>query len=259
MNKIKLSKLSTYEHFNPLGIGVVIVDMQNDFCAEGGVAWKYAENKDAFLLASNKIKDLVQRAKELNFPCFFVRSFMDEKYKLPSLIQKHKDLNIHDILCKEGTWGSEFYKIEPQSNDLIITKHTSDSFLYTFLEPLLHKYRVSSIILAGFLTEICVLETGRSAIQRGFNVLVPRDCTAGLYQNCKNTALDELEARNARIHDYENLLHSLLTIRKKIEVQKLSNTKEKISPEQLYLDFEIFSETVKEKYAPSDENLHEKG
>ncbi len=192
-------------------IGVVIVDVQNDFCEVGGYAWNYADDRESLISATNKIKDLIETAKDHNFPCFFVRSYFDEKYKLPTLIEKHRDLQINEVVCREGSWGAEFCDVFPNQDDPIVTKHTSDSFLYTFLEPLLRKYNISTIILSGFLTEICVLETGRSALQRGFRVLIPQECTSGLYQSCVVGALDELKTRGAKVFSLDSMLKILVS------------------------------------------------
>jgi ureidoacrylate peracid hydrolase len=178
---------------------VVVIDVQNDFCSPQGVVRKYAEDLDWIEVGVGNSLRLVDLARSGGAPTFLVRSLMDNKYKLPSLLKKHTSLGIENQICKEGTWGAEFYRLTPKAEDLVVTKHTNDAFLYTFLEPLLWKYSIRTVVLAGVFTEICVTETARSALQRGFEVVVVEDCTAGLSHRCASVALSELKALQVKV------------------------------------------------------------
>jgi ureidoacrylate peracid hydrolase len=187
-------------------VAVVVVDPQNDFCHVDGVVFKRAEKPQRILDATKWIHSMLTVARRHGVPCFITQSFFDDKYKLPALIKRHRRLGYRQKVCNESTWGARIEAIDIRPSDFIITKHTADAFLYTCLEPLLWKCGVERLLLCGFLTEICVLETGRSAIQRGFEVIVPREGTAGLSGTCSDVALNELAALQATILSGQALL-----------------------------------------------------
>ncbi len=81
-----------------------------------------------------------------------------------------------------GTWGWEFIpELKPQPNELICPKNRYDGFYGTWLDHFLsHVWRVSHLVLAGTVANICVLHTGASAGLRGFNIVIPADGIAAL-------------------------------------------------------------------------------
>jgi ureidoacrylate peracid hydrolase len=187
---------------------VVVIDLQNDFCAPEGVIRRhgYAEDPEAIERAVERTIELCDALRRAGGPCIFVRSFMDDKYKLPNLLRRHKALGLTRQVCKENSWGAGFYRIQLEEPDRIVTKHTNDAFLYTFLEPLLRKLEATTIVLAGVYTELCVEDTARSAIARGFHVVLAQDCTAGLSRVCARASLDTLRAFQVEVLESSALI-----------------------------------------------------
>jgi nicotinamidase-related amidase len=184
---------------------VVVLDIQNDFCAPDGVAARYAESLEALESAVEKSTILLEEARKAGVPRIFVRSVMDNKYKLPKLLDRHRRLGFQEI-CREGKWGAEFYRVRPKEDECIVTKHTNDAFLYTFLEPLLRKHQTQTIVMCGVYTELCVEDTIRSALQRGFHVRLPEECTAGLSIECRATSLSNMRALQVEVASLRDLL-----------------------------------------------------
>jgi ureidoacrylate peracid hydrolase len=171
-----------------------VIDIQNDFCAPGGAAAEHAESLGCLEHAVVNSARLVDHARAVGIPRIFVRSVMDNKYKLPKTLDRHRKLGLKREICQEGKWGSEFYRIHPTDDECVVTKHTNDAFLYTFLEPLLRKLRARTLIVCGFYTELCVEDTVRAALQRGFHVVIPEECTAGLSLACMRMSLLNMAA-----------------------------------------------------------------
>jgi nicotinamidase-related amidase len=185
---------------------LVVIDIQNDFCAPNGLAARYAESPAALERAVTNSASLIEYARLVGIPCIFVRSLMDNKYKLPKMLDRHRKLGIKQQICREGKWGADFYRVHPTSNECVITKHTNDAFLYTFLEPLLRKRQARTVIICGFYTEICVEDTVRSALQRGFHVVIPEECTAGLSLTCMKVSLLNMNALQASVIPLQSLV-----------------------------------------------------
>jgi ureidoacrylate peracid hydrolase len=175
---------------------LVAIDLQNDFCAPDGALLRdgYAEDPEAVERAVAQTIRLAHTLRRVQIPCVFVRSFLDDKYKLPSVLRRHRRLGITKQICRESSWGAELYKVELDPSDCIVTKHTNDAFLYTFLEPLLRKMEVDTVMLSGVYTELCVEDTARAALARGFHVVVAEDCTAGLAAACVKASLETMRS-----------------------------------------------------------------
>ena len=209
---------------------LIIIDPQNDFCAPGGVVFALSERKLMIQKAARKIQVLLEEVRQHQIPCIVVRSFFDEKYKLPSMQAKHRQLGIRQNVCIENSWGAKIEAIKTTALECYVTKHTVDAFLYTPLEALLRKYQIHNILICGFLTEICVLETVRSALQRGFFVTLPLECTAGLSELCERHAIEEMRALQAEIVDLEELIEEWKKC--KLKKTKLTDSLLKTTPEQ---------------------------
>jgi nicotinamidase-related amidase len=78
--------------------------------------------------------------------------------------------------------GSPALAVHPDAaavgNEPIFTKHLPGSFTGTPLEDTLRKRGVERLIVAGFMTQMCVDTTTRQAAHLGFGVTVLADATA---------------------------------------------------------------------------------
>lgn len=68
----------------------------------------------------------------------------------------------------------------PAPGEAVLTKHMPGSFTGTTLEDLLRKEGVEQVVIAGFMTQMCVDTTAREAAHRGFKVVVLSDATAAM-------------------------------------------------------------------------------
>jgi nicotinamidase-related amidase len=68
----------------------------------------------------------------------------------------------------------------PQAGEPVLTKHLPGSFTGTGLEQILRGKGVEQVVLAGFMTQMCVDTTARQAAHLGFGVTVLADATAAM-------------------------------------------------------------------------------
>ena len=74
------------------------------------------------------------------------------------------------------TLGWEIHpSLHPDSNDIILDKHTPDTFASTELQKLLDERAIQSLIIAGMQTEMCVQATTECAINLGYQVTLVAD------------------------------------------------------------------------------------
>jgi nicotinamidase-related amidase len=69
-------------------------------------------------------------------------------------------------------------RLRPREHDYFVLKPQHSGFYCTTLELLLEHLGAHTLIIAGFATNLCVLFTANDAYMRGYEVVVPRDCTA---------------------------------------------------------------------------------
>lgn len=69
-------------------------------------------------------------------------------------------------------------KVAPRGGEPVIVKNFPNSFVQTDLHERLQKLGVSSVVLAGFMTHICVNSTARGAFNLGYRPTVVAAATA---------------------------------------------------------------------------------
>jgi nicotinamidase-related amidase len=77
----------------------------------------------------------------------------------------------------EGTWGVEFFDpLAPIAGELVVRKRAVSAFAGTELDRLLHIRDISTLVIAGIVTNFAAEGTARDASDRGFRVIVLADC-----------------------------------------------------------------------------------
>lgn len=83
---------------------------------------------------------------------------------------------------RRGTVGAEAIPALNEFGDQIVElpgRRGLNSFSNTDLESALCQAGIESIIICGAITSLCVDSTSRSATERGYRVIIPRDCICG--------------------------------------------------------------------------------
>jgi nicotinamidase-related amidase len=83
-------------------------------------------------------------------------------------------------------------QLVPGEDDYFVLKPRHSAFFCTALELLLSSLGTKTLVLTGFATNICVLFTAHDAHMRGFEVVVPPDCTASNDAQLTRHALEQM-------------------------------------------------------------------
>lgn len=81
----------------------------------------------------------------------------------------------YDVTTEIGAISTE---VAPQSGEDVIVKHFPNSFVETTLETKLRSLRVEDVVLAGFMTHVCVNSTARGAFNLGFKPTIVANACA---------------------------------------------------------------------------------
>ena len=69
-------------------------------------------------------------------------------------------------------------RLVPSEEDYFVLKPKHSGFFSTTLDLLLSHMGVTTVLVCGFATDICILFTANDAYMRDYDVIVPRDCVA---------------------------------------------------------------------------------
>jgi len=155
---------------------LVIIDMQNDFCAPGGYI-DQVMGKDVSGAAAvvPVIEGLVGQARQTGVPVIWVGSDYSVD-KIPASMRRKLALRgITAECCKPGTWGSEWFDLQPQAGETVVIKHSYAGFSGTSLNAVLQEKNVGTAVFVGVQTQVCVESTVREAHALGYTVVVVRD------------------------------------------------------------------------------------
>ena len=99
--------------------------------------------------------------------------------------------------------------LQPLDAEVVILKPSYGAFYDTPLETILKRLGVSTVVLAGTLTDCCVGTTARQAYERGFGAVVASDATAAALTEMHEAELRILRRSFARVLSVDEILSKL--------------------------------------------------
>lgn len=110
----------------------------------------------------------------------------------------------------EGTWGSDFHsELQPADGELVILKRSVSAFAGTELDRLLTRRGIGTLVLAGFATSFVVEGTARDAADRGYRVVVLKDCCASLTEAMHDFAVQTVLPLLGEVVTADELIEAL--------------------------------------------------
>ncbi|KAA9166118.1 isochorismatase family protein [Amycolatopsis acidicola] len=164
---------------------LIVVDMQNDFCAEGG--WLHGIGVDVSPLAGaiTAVRDLVPAARAAGVPVVWVNwGNREDQANLPPGVSHVYDPdgrgtgvgarlpNGSRVLTK-GSWGAALVDgLGVAPGDIEVDKYRMSGFWDTPLDSILRNLRVDTLFFAGVNSDQCVYSTLVDAACLGYDVVL---------------------------------------------------------------------------------------
>ena len=155
---------------------LLIVDMQNDFCHPEGAGAVNGGDVSHCVAMAPRLKELIASAREAGVLPIFIRAVHNRWTDSPPRLDRNDGRKAG--ICREGTWGADWYGVAPEPGDPVVTKHRYSAFINTDLDLILRAQGVKSIILTGVATNGCVESTARDGHMLDYYTVFVDDCSA---------------------------------------------------------------------------------
>ncbi|HVB25232.1 MAG TPA: cysteine hydrolase family protein [Ktedonobacteraceae bacterium] len=138
---------------------LLVIDVQNEYFAPHG-QWVLPDGEKAL----PHIQALLAAARDAQIPIVHIT---------------HEELDPGSSIFRAGSIAVDMHPaIEVRPEEKLIKKHFPGSFTQTPLEAYLRQHNVDTVIISGFMTQMCCDTTTRQADERGLATLFASDATA---------------------------------------------------------------------------------
>ncbi len=157
------------------GDGLIIVDVQNDFCPGGALPIPEGDG------VVPVINEWIAAASSLGLPIYFSRDFHPHKH--PSFQELGGEWPVH---CVQDTWGAKFHaELSLPREGLYVTKGVrfdrdqNSALDETGLTAQLARDSIHRVFVAGLALDVCVQATVEDALKAGYQTwLILEGCRA---------------------------------------------------------------------------------
>jgi ureidoacrylate peracid hydrolase len=171
---------------------LIVVDVQNDFCAPQGFFDRIGHDLTAIHAAVDRFLEFIPAARAAGVRVIFVRGIYDEHYLSPAMIARHRRMGYPIDHCLEGTWGADFFRVSPEPGDLVVSKHRYSAFVDTDLAAILRAGSIENLIVGGVATNVCVESTARDGYMRDYHIVFLADCSATYDEELQRATLENI-------------------------------------------------------------------
>jgi ureidoacrylate peracid hydrolase len=185
----------------PQHAALLVIDMQNDFCASEGLVAKSGRDVSAAQEMATRLPDLIAAARAAGVLVVFVRNVYssDKNFYLSDVwleqaARKQGGGYTSIPVCAAGSWEGDFYgAVRPEPGDPVVTKHRYSAFYNTDLDTILRSHGVRTIVATGVSTNVCVETTVREAFIRDYYVVLVANGTAAYTQEEHDKTLKDID------------------------------------------------------------------
>jgi ureidoacrylate peracid hydrolase len=194
---------------DPVRCLLAVIDVQNDFCHDEGAFARMGHPVRLAAAVVPSIRRALDLAREADVPRVFVRVVHSPWTDDPAWTLRGAAGSIIDLdrvpVAREGTWGAEFFELEPDPDARVMTKHRYSAFAHTPLELYLRARGATTIVLAGVATNVCVHATARDGLHAGFVPVVLEDACASHSAKAHADALADIRGFIGRVASVTDL------------------------------------------------------
>ncbi len=191
----------------PAHTALLVIDMQNDFCAEGGYIDKVVKaDLSGCEGVATAINGLVDAARTAGVSIVWIRANYEPRYLAdPMKVRNAGRDPTNAVCCAGGTWGYDFWRMTPRDGEFFVEKHRYDAFLGTALDDILRHNGIRTLVTTGVVTNVCVESTLRAGFFRGYYIVVPEDAVGSSHRDLHDATLKNVRMYYGTVTDSETL------------------------------------------------------
>ncbi|MEC7490784.1 MAG: isochorismatase family cysteine hydrolase [Pseudomonadota bacterium] len=165
---------------------VIVIDVQNDFCAEQGTMAKEGFDVTAAQAMAARLPPFLATARSAGALVVFVRNVYstEQNYYLSDVwleqaARARAGSYTEYPVCASDSWEGDYYEdVRPERADACVIKHRFNAFLNTDLDTILRANGIRTLVMTGVATNVCVESTARDGFMRDYYVVFTSDGTA---------------------------------------------------------------------------------
>ena len=200
--------LSLAERLDPRSTALLVIDMQNDYChVDSPMVRQSNLDVSAAHAMVPRLNLLVERARAAGTTVIWVRMVRSEFTR--SAVEREQRERMRPgaaVICEQGSWGGEFFGVEPLAGEPIVDKSRYSAFIDTNLELILRSRGISSLVMTGVATNVCVESTLRDAYMKDYYCTLVEDCAAAYLPELHAATLKNVDMHFGRVLSAEELL-----------------------------------------------------
>jgi ureidoacrylate peracid hydrolase len=202
----------------------LIVDMQNDFLhRDGSFSYFAREHPEAkidmpFLIGTiPNVKRLADAFRAAGRPVVYLAHVLKPDYSdasFPYWRLGMEPASGNRTHCVEGTWGAQIIDdLKPKEGEHLVVKKGFGGFSNTPLDTVLRNLGVTTCVVSGVTTCVCVSTTVRGGVEYNYRIILVSDAVAEVDQATHEAELKTMARIFADVKTTDEVVRMLDTIR----------------------------------------------
>jgi ureidoacrylate peracid hydrolase len=195
---------------------LLVVDMQNGFCGIGGSFDQFGFNIQPYRAIIPKVRKMIDYMRKKGVPIYYSKAIreasgidlIDRVHKIIPDSRRERLKKMH--LCIRDTWDSEIIdELKPELYDYIVEKRRDSVFQDTEFELWLKALRADTIVFTGIDTYVCVESTVRDAFNKGYDVILLKDCVASRNPKHHSDSIEQIAEAYGLVLNSDDLIEMI--------------------------------------------------
>lgn len=183
---------------------LLVIDMQRDFLLPGGFGESLGNDVGMLRSVIEPLAALIAAAREAGVPVIHTREghLPDLSDCPPAKLnrglpsQRIGDPGAFGRILIRGEYGHDIVdELAPIDGETVIDKPGKGAFYATELTEVLQSAGITTLLVTGVTTEVCVHTTVREANDRGYECLVVSDCVGSYFPEFQRVGLEMITAQ----------------------------------------------------------------
>lgn len=194
------------EIVDPKHTAFVVVDVQNDFCSEGGARVTPSSLEMARAIEA-PLGSLLASARDVGVPVVYTQVETGGDLDTGPVLARRSRVGLDESrYVIPGTWGWEICDFaSPSPADEIVHKPSHSAFSSPSMDAVLQRLCSRSLVVSGVVTNGCVEATVRDAFSRGYYAVVSPETVSTYDATLNEYSLTNIENHFGVVASYREI------------------------------------------------------